>query len=204
MVNKHYDLGERIQGLTLLIAGWKAADLAKIVTLSESRIYRIQRNANERGFRPENSLIILAEYVKDKPRSGRPIKATPEIEEEIQESITRDRYAREEILTQIGLEVGLLFNSILRILKRLSYRKVKPSTKPGLTKEIRAARLVFCEKYKHWTIEDWKRVIWTDETSVVLGARRGVVRVWRTILEGIQPVPSTIRRRWKGSSKMML
>ena len=46
-------------------------------------------------------------------------------------------------------------------------------------------------------------MIWTDKISVVLGHIRGAVRVWRTILEGIQPVTSTIRHRWKGASEMM-
>ena len=27
--------------------------------------------------------------------------------------------------------------------------------------------------YEHRTIEDWKNVIWTDETSVLVGSRRG-------------------------------
>ncbi|MCJ1242297.1 hypothetical protein MMC14_010305 [Varicellaria rhodocarpa] len=121
MVNRHHDLGERIQALTLLTAGWKVADVAKVVILSESQIYRIQRNAKERGFQPEISPIALAKYVEDKPRFGRPNKATPEIEKEIQESITRDRYAREKTITQVELKVGLSPNTILRILKRLGY-----------------------------------------------------------------------------------
>jgi hypothetical protein len=24
----------------------------------------------------------------------------------------------------------------------------------------------FAEKYLHWTVEDWKRVIWSDETKI--------------------------------------
>ena len=68
---------------------------------------------------------------------------------------------------------------------------------------MKTARLIFCEKYKHWTFEDWKRVIWTEECSVILGHRRGAVRVWRTVLEGVEPVTSTIRNRWKGASEMM-
>lgn len=41
--------------------------------------------------------------------------------------------------------------------------------KPNLTPTMKEAKLAFAIKYKDWTIEDWKRVIWTDETSVVLG-----------------------------------
>jgi hypothetical protein len=32
-------------------------------------------------------------------------------------------------------------------------------------------------------MEDWKNVIWTDETSVQLGGVRGKRRVWRKVKE---------------------
>ena len=38
---------------------------------------------------------------------------------------------------------------------------------------MKETRLQFALRHKDWTIEDWKNVIWTDETSVVLGQRQG-------------------------------
>ena len=38
--------------------------------------------------------------------------------------------------------------------------------------------------------------MWSDETSVVLGLRRGGWRIWRGADEGL--VKSCIRERWKG------
>jgi hypothetical protein len=46
-----------------------------------------------------------------------------------------------------------------------------------MTEEMKKSRVEFCMKYQSWTVEDWKRVIWTDETSVMLGIRRGGYRV---------------------------
>lgn len=46
---------------------------------------------------------------------------------------------------------------------------MKPIWKLNLTPTIKEAKLVFAIKYKNWTIKDWKRVIQTDEISVVLG-----------------------------------
>ena len=65
--------------------------------------------------------------------------------------------------------------------------------KPNLTPVIKEARLAFAIKYKNWTIEDWKRVIWTDETNVVLGQQRSSHWIWKTLLEGEEFVMSTIR-----------
>ena len=63
------------------------------------------------------------------------------------------------------------------------------------------ARFAFAVKYKDQMIKDWKKVIQTDETSVLLGARRGKVRVWRIPKEAYNP--TVIRNRWKGFSEFM-
>jgi transposase len=66
---------------------------------------------------------------------------------------------------------------------------------------MRKARYEFALKYKDWTLEDWKNIIWSDETSVILGQRRGGRKVWRTVYETQDP---TVRRvRWKGHSEFM-
>jgi hypothetical protein len=59
------------------------------------------------------------------------------------------------------------------MLKKNRFLCVKESTKPGLTKVIKKAQIEFCKAHEHWTLEDWKQVIWTDETLVVLSHCRG-------------------------------
>src|SRR5450432_2554373 len=66
---------------------------------------------------------------------------------------------------------------------------------------MKKARYEFCQAYKDWTLEDWKNVIWTDETSVILGHRRGGTRVWRAIKDRYDP--TVVRARWKGASEFM-
>ncbi|OOQ82630.1 hypothetical protein PEBR_40468 [Penicillium brasilianum] len=51
------------------------------------------------------------------------------------------------------------------------------------------------------TLEDFKNVIWTNETSVILLYRREGYRIWRTKDEAF--LRSYIRERWKGSSEFM-
>jgi len=62
---------------------------------------------------------------------------------------------------------GILARSIYRILRRQGYKPVKPTRKPGLTKENKLARYNWCLAHKDWTLKDWKNVIWLDETSVI-------------------------------------
>jgi hypothetical protein len=66
---------------------------------------------------------------------------------------------------------------------------------------MKKARLDWCLAHQHWTLEDFKNVIWTDETAIVLLHRRGSYRVWRTSKERF--VRSAIRERWKGYSEFM-
>ena len=142
MVETHHDLGERIQALTLLTAGWHVDKIVEYTTLSRPQIYKIAQKARERGFQPDVNHIILAEYCEDAPRYGRPTVATPEQQTIIEQTVTKDRYAREKTVVQLGHDVGLSATSVWRILRRLGYRKCKPSTKPGLTQEIKDAGLV--------------------------------------------------------------
>ena len=91
--------------------------------------------------------------------------------------------------------------TVWRVLRKSGLRKTKPTRKPGLTERMKMERLEFCHRHEHWTLEDWKNVIWSDETSVILLHRRGGYRVWRTSKEAF--VQSCIRERWKGYSEFM-
>jgi hypothetical protein len=90
----------------------------------------------------------------------------------------------------------------LRILHKHGLTIAKPSWKPGLTEAARLKRLKFYLDHQFWTLDDWKAVIFTDETAVVLGQRRGAIRVWRTVVDSHNP--TCVRRRWKGYSDLMV
>ena len=49
--------------------------------------------------------------------------------------------------------------TIRRVLKKHSFKAVVKKKKPLLSPRHRKARLAFAQKYREWTVEDWKRVI---------------------------------------------
>jgi transposase len=51
--------------------------------------------------------------------------------------------------------------------------------KPHLKSQHILRRLQFAKQYKNWTYDDWKKVIWTDESSFEIGKPAKKVRVWR-------------------------
>lgn len=187
--------------------GKTSAQISEETGISIRQINRIYARAIERGFEPNHRPFILRdEWLEDAPRSGRPSKQTPEAIEKIVNQVRHDRYGREktaaDLAGTLSLEgIDISATTVLRILKLAGFKKTKPTRKPGLTKKMMAERLQWCLAHQHWTLEDWKRVIWSDETSVVLLHRRGGYRIWRTTEERF--VRSAIRERWKGYSEFM-
>lgn len=194
----------RAQIVALKQFGASNRQISEITTISERQIYRFWKKAIDRGYDPVNgSKALKDEYLSDEPRSGRPKKATLEATSEILTEVRKSRKTRSYTLIDLSraCSTGLSPTTIWRILKEARFSYVKPSRKPGLTKSMKEARLRFCLEYQYWTLDDWKKVLWSDETSVVHGAKRGGERVWRTAEEAYDK--TCIRVRWKGFSEFM-
>lgn len=190
------------------LGGKTTAQIEGITGLSKRTINDIYARAIQRGFDPNVvPLALKDEYLQDAPRSGRHTKQTVAVKEVLIQKVRRDRYGREKTCADLAGElseapdIDISSTTVWWCLKKLGYRKTKPTRKPGLTTKMREERLQWCLDHQDWTLEDWKRVIWSDETSVVLGHHRGGYKIWRTADEAF--VKSCIRPRWKGYSEFM-
>jgi transposase len=201
MVFQAHDIATRVQALALYEEGITIKRIMEITGLSRSTIYDLRKKARKRGYDPTVSRIILLKYVEDAPRSGRPTKATEEQKAELLDHVRKDRTGREKSTAELGELIGVSPRTAHRILRNAGLVKRKPTWKPGLTPAMREARLQFALRHRDWTLKDWKNVIWTDETSVVLGHRRGGVRVWRR--PGERYDKTCVRTRWKKASEFM-
>ncbi len=203
------DIATRAVVVTLKspIGGQTSVEVAEKTGLSVRQVNRIYARAIERGFDPNHRPFLLKnEWLEDAARSGRPPKQNPENVVKVTTKVCKDRYGREKSAADIAGElstegIDISASTVLRILKKAGYKKTKPTRKPGLTKKMKEERLKWCKEHEHWTLEDWKRVIWSDETSVILLHRRGGYRIWRKSNERF--VRSCIRERWKGCSEFM-
>jgi hypothetical protein len=201
MAGKKHTVGDRIQALVLLGEGVPIARIMEVSGMSKASIYLLRKTAHARGYDPKVDPHIKEEYVIDAPRAGRP-KVTNEVDEaNIIQHVQETRAGRESNCAQLRHQFGVSAMTIHRILRAQKMGKRKPSWKPGLTDAMRAARYEFAKKYEHWKLEDWKNVIWSDETSVILGHRQGAMRVWQKPAERYHK--TCIRTRWTGVSKFM-
>ena len=85
--------------------------------------------------------------------------------------------------------------TIRNTLKEASLKAEVKKKKPLLTTTHRKRRLNFALKYQHWTIEDWKRVIWSDETQINRIGSDGQEYIWK------RPGKGLISREVKGAVK---
>jgi transposase len=190
-----------VQALALLEEGVSVSRIIEYTGLSKATIYRIRKIAIERGYDPKINREFKDDYFTDAPRSGRPKIITEDTTSKVTEVVRTNREGREMTAREIGFKVGISEMSVLRVLNLNGFGKFKPTWKPGLTAAMREARLKFALEHQYWTLEDWKNVIWSDETSIMLGHRRGATRVWRTKEERYDE--TVIRTRWKKASEFM-
>jgi transposase len=76
--------------------------------------------------------------------------------------------------------------SVRRIQEILKDKLKLPSRaaakKPMLTKAMVKKRLSFCKKYRHWTVDQWRKVMFSDESTFrIVNARGAKVRRPKTV-----------------------
>jgi transposase len=152
------------------------AQISAITGAKEREISRLVNKATSRGWTPDSPL--LDEHLEDAARSGRPPKATAEVEQQVLAYVRQSRATRSYNCSQIakGAGVNIGRETVRKILKNNRFKKVKRITKPGLFALQKEARLEWCKDHQFL---NWSKVVFSDETSVVLGQRRGGDKVWR-------------------------
>src|SRR5205809_7836908 len=58
-------------------------------------------------------------------------------------------------------------------------KAVVKTNKPLLTKRHRKERMDFPLAHLDWTVEDWKRVVWSDETKINRVGSDGIKWAWK-------------------------
>jgi hypothetical protein len=75
--------------------------------------------------------------------------------------------------------------------------------KPLLRKKNVKERLAFAKKYAKWTVEQWSKVLWTDETKIELFGTRRRVFVRRSIGERFRSFCLSPTMKFGGGSIML-
>jgi transposase len=121
-----------------------------------------------RGIQKINKTVKQTNSFKDRPRKGRPSKLTDRNKRAAvkilnKKEATTATAISKALKTSHNIQVSR--KTVARALKSCGYSCRIKKKKPRLTDKHKKARLAFAKKYESWTSDDWKNVIWSDESK---------------------------------------
>lgn len=152
-------------------------DIADIVQLHKDTVARIVQVYKKRG------------SISPAKRSGRPLKTTGRIDRAIVKKAELDRgLSATKIAKQIENEfsIRLSSQSVRNRLHKTGLKGRVALKKPWLSAKNIKKRLKWAQDHISWSSDDWNKVIWSDETKVMLFGSDGVTRKWRRTGESLK------------------
>jgi hypothetical protein len=113
-----------------------------------------------------------------KPKSGRPHILSEIDGNRLKEACEQDRHHCEMFQFEVAQEDELdlpkvSHTTIQKEMQKRRLHRVKPTKKLELTDIQKAERYEIALLRKDWTLNDWKRVVFSDEASILVGEHRG-------------------------------
>lgn len=102
-------------------------------------------------------------------RTGRPRMTTARMDQSIIRAVKKSPFASSTTVQAQLPTTSTRTPSTRTIRRRLlaaGLRAYRPATKPRLSKKNIKDRLAFCKAYKEWTIDQWRRVMFSDESTL--------------------------------------
>lgn len=78
-------------------------------------------------------------------------------------------------------------DTVRRYLKSFGFEYVVKIKKQWLNAKHRQRRLAWCHKYSSWTCDDWRNVIFSDESTFYVLKRKNLCKIWRLEKEKLLP-----------------
>jgi transposase len=153
--------------ISLLQAGYSLHQIQSKTNVEKSTIGRIKEQLDGN---------------KENHKGGRPSKLSPGDKCSIIRQITSGRLDNAVEATQFInaiLPNPVTPQTVRNALKEDNFWSVVKQKRPLLKKAHRLQRLKFARYHANWTVEDWKRVLWSDETKINRIGSDGRVYTWK-------------------------
>lgn len=140
--------------VSLLLQGHSYSKVAARLSVSKATIYRIKKAhlpgvGGAKVGRPPVLSVQQVRHIVRKITSGQLDTAV-----EVKKSMLEQQ------------QMQLSADTVRRALRRSGLRSAAKVKKPLLKARHIRDRLAFARKHQHWTVADWMRVIWSDETKI--------------------------------------
>lgn len=113
----------------------------------------------------ETSAISVA------PRSGRPKKITEWDKRHLKTILVKNRREPEEKIREIFIESTgnvVCRRTMQETLYEMGYNSRTALRKPNVSEHNRKIRLNWARERRLWTTDDWKKVVWSDESRFTM------------------------------------
>jgi transposase len=147
---------KRVQVMTLKKEGLFNKEISQKIGLSVRGIQKIMKTVNR-----TNSC-------KDKPRSGRPQKLNDRNKRLIKNILKKKEATTATTISKVlktSHNIDVSRFTVARVLKSFGFACRIKKKKPKLTQKHKKDRLAWTKKHETWTADEWRRVIWSDESK---------------------------------------
>ena len=121
-----------------------------------------------------------------KPSGGRPSKLSDTDIRHACRLINSGKADNSSQVTRILQNINktsLSIETVRKGLKKAGWKAVVKKKRPMLSRHHKKARMDVALSHKEWTLEDWERVVWSDETKVNRLGSDGRKWVWKRVGE---------------------
>ncbi|KAG1461961.1 hypothetical protein G6F56_005615 [Rhizopus delemar] len=159
-------LEQKVRIVDLYELGKTVKEIFEIMGIATSTVRYIVKHFKDHG------------TVNQTKSSGRPRSFDEQADRVLKRAVVSDREVTlEELQSSLPTEVSTA--TISRELHNLCYSKRTAARKPFIKEKHRKDRFRFAREHKDWTLDQWRKVIWTDESSIEIGKDVGARKVWR-------------------------
>ena len=131
----------------------------------------IRSIASESGLSRSYVQQVAKKYFPDRKfrRAGRPKKLSGAAARYCVRKVTKDQMdSAVSVKKALQKDCGVTVcdETVRCVLKSSGLGAIEKEKKPHITPANAKKRLDWCKRHRDWTVADWSRVIWTDETKV--------------------------------------
>ena len=141
-----------------LEAGQSITKVCQLFNVNKTTVYRLQKKYEQ------------TRSVKRSRGSGRPRKTTHEEDRDIVTIHENDRFKNPKATAS---DANLSVWTVRRRLKEQGLSPRKPACNPRLTVNHREARLQWAVIHRRWNLDQWSKVLFTDEASFSVSSKDG-------------------------------
>ena len=165
--------------------------IADIVGVNRSTVSRVIQRQQESGDCTTHYANCGGQNKKFNERDLRHIKNLV---------VANPRASANDIKQQLGAAGDVGISTMKRAIIEAGCKTRKPCKKPILSEYHKQRRLAWAENHRDWTLEQWKKVLWSDETMIHLGD--GSVKYVRMV-DGYPITPAHYNLTCKFPTKVM-